>query len=57
MGPQKPLGSDMQLKTFDIGIAESTFMRKLDQTEYVNPPSQCSMEEGNLNQSIGANLL
>jgi hypothetical protein len=47
----------MQLKNFDIGIEESTFIRKLDQTEYVNPPSQCTMEEGNLNQSIGANFL
>jgi hypothetical protein len=40
-----------------VGITESTFIRRLDQTEYANPPSQCTIEEGNLNQSIGANLL
>lgn len=38
-------------------MADGTFLRKLDQTELVNPPSQCTLEEVSLNQSLGANLL
>jgi len=49
----------MKLQTFEIGVAESTFIRRLDQTEIgVNPPSESTLvEDANLNTSIGANLL